>query len=208
MNSKRVCESVPRLPAWAVRAVLDDPRDVPYLLLWMNQATIKEAVRLWPQLPAPNWVHLKRANGTCQVIPTIRACLPRNGGTALLLSCTSCHRARRYLYDSSVCSQQLGPSSWKCRTCAGLRYRLERTCIPPSLGGTGGYPRTPPWDPYVFSSPKLAVELGFVQVSGEERRELTWGHPGNQVPIRTLPTSPKIRIAGLVRIHRREGLSS
>jgi hypothetical protein len=41
------CEQVPLLPAWAVGWMLDDPRKIPYLLIWKSEydGKIKEAVR-------------------------------------------------------------------------------------------------------------------------------------------------------------------
>src|SRR5258708_790695 len=42
------CEQVPMLPAWTVREVLDDPRMVPYLIVWKSRTgnEVKQAVRL------------------------------------------------------------------------------------------------------------------------------------------------------------------
>jgi hypothetical protein len=43
------CENMPVLPAWLVRSNLDDPRRIPYLLVWKDErhgGEIKEVVRL------------------------------------------------------------------------------------------------------------------------------------------------------------------
>ncbi len=45
-------ESVPMLPAWAVRQYLDDPRSRPYLLVWNSlDGETEEAVRLAQYVP-------------------------------------------------------------------------------------------------------------------------------------------------------------
>jgi hypothetical protein len=154
------CESVPRLPAWAVRWALDDPRGISYLLIWrwMDSGEIKEALRISHCPPAVGGTELKRRDGTSQILSTIRRSLPRNGGSALLLVCPSCGVPRRYLYGWSVFSHRVMRSSWQCRTCAGLRYQSEGA-ITSYLGRLlGGYPRTPPWDPWAFSCPLRARE--------------------------------------------------
>ncbi len=158
------CESVPRLPVWAVQWALEDPRSVPYLLLWrwMDAGGIKEALRVSPRSLPLAGVELKRADGTSQIIETIRRPLPRNGGSSLFLICPCCGVPRRYLYGWQVCSQRVVRSSWICRTCAGLRYRSEGTYINPWSRGLGGYPRTPPWDPCAFAN----VEDAAIHICG------------------------------------------
>ena len=64
------CERVPMLPALAVREVLDDPRKIPYLLVWKNDdGEIKEAARVIslgpiPYLPTADSVEIKRTDGS------------------------------------------------------------------------------------------------------------------------------------------------
>ena len=41
-------------------------------------------------------------------------------------------------------------SMWKCRMCAGLHYNSEGTYV--RFRWLGGYPRTLPWDPRVFTN--------------------------------------------------------
>jgi len=152
-------ESVPRLPAWPVRWVLDDPRGVPYLVIWrwLDQGEVREALRVSRALPPFEGVELKRTDGTSQVVRIVWRPLPRHGGSALLLVCPGCGRPRRSLYGWSVCAQQLLRSAWQCRACAGLRYRSEGT--PPSSFARllGGYPRSVPWDPWAFANPWRAT---------------------------------------------------
>ena len=64
------CERVPALPACVVRLVLDDPRGIPYLLIWKDpqNETVWDAVRI-AKYSEPNaldwtgWVEIKRATG-------------------------------------------------------------------------------------------------------------------------------------------------
>ena len=159
------CESIPRLPAWAVRWVVDDPRGVPYLLVWrwMDAGEIKEALRLSRRSSSFAEVEVKRTDGTSQIVETMRRRLPRNGGNALFLVCPCCGVPRRHLYGWSVVSpQRVARSLWICRTCAGLRYQSEGTYIQLWCRGLGGYPRTPPWDPWVFSSLQQMRGAGLV----------------------------------------------
>ena len=154
------CEQVPALPVWAVRWVMDDPRKVPYLLVWKSpwDGEVKEAVRVSHcSDPGPfygsnreffysprrgvlrcNWVEIKRANRTCVFVRTMEQSLPRRGGRALLLVCPECGNPCRALYGwepggEFTCSAQR--SQWQCRTCAGLRYASEGGALAPSGRG-------------------------------------------------------------------------
>lgn len=152
------CESIPRLPARLVDLAVRDPRGIPYLFLWqwMSDPGVKEAVRVFWQR-TDEWIEVKRSDGSGERIRMSRVPLPRRGGTALLLFCPDCGIPRRHLYAWSVWNNELMRSIWKCRICAGLRYRSEGTYIPAMWRCLGGYPRTEPWDPTVFSSPKQAA---------------------------------------------------
>jgi hypothetical protein len=158
------CESIPRLPAWTVRWALDDPRQLPYLLVWqwMDAGPIKEALRV-SRASLVKGVLLKRVDGSSQIVGIARRPLPQNGGSAFFLICPSCRVPRRYLYGWSVSLRRVVQSLWKCRACAGLRYRSEGTYISPWLRHLGGYPRTPPWDPWAFSHPLRLAETGFLE---------------------------------------------
>jgi hypothetical protein len=88
------CEQVPFLPAWAVAWVLDDPRKIPYLLIWKSRSddTVKEAARIAPYYEAagrdgPDWTgafEIKRHDGTWDFIRTLLRTLPRNRGRVRL----------------------------------------------------------------------------------------------------------------------------
>ena len=91
------CENMPVIPAWLVRSNLDDPRRIPYLLIWKDErhgGEIKEAVRLARYVEPSNsrmtddYVALKRTDGSVTVLRIVWRMLPRNGGRALLLVCS------------------------------------------------------------------------------------------------------------------------
>lgn len=163
------CESVPRLPAGAVRRVLDDPRKIPYLFLWRrdDRGEIVEAVRVAvspgghpPVRPGEEWVSVTRPPrtvGYVHALRVLRRTLPRHGGEALSLVCPGCNRPRLYLYAWEVSGSRVVPRPWHCRTCSGLRYQSEGTYN--RFPDWGGYPRPDTWDPYVFSSLEEALEL-------------------------------------------------
>jgi hypothetical protein len=146
------CESVPRLPAWVIRCVLDDPRQLRYFLFWrwMDQGESKEVLGVRTLPTNGEYAELKRPDGSVVMIETVRRHLPRNGGTALLLTCPNCLRPCRHLYGWSVINKRVLRSIWKCRTCAGLHYNSEGTYV--RFRSLAVYPRTQPWDPRVFTN--------------------------------------------------------
>jgi hypothetical protein len=170
------CESVPLLPAWAVRCVLDDPRRIPYLLVWKRHANsgVADAVRVsYYSEPENNypldwagWIEIKRADGTRTFVRTILRPLPRNGGNDRLIVCPNCGKNCRTLYGwrpGGRFTHSVENGRWWCRLCIGLRYRSEGTYRPRMFRFLGGYPRPEPWYPLAFSSPELAAELGLCQ---------------------------------------------
>jgi hypothetical protein len=168
------CESMPVIPAWLVRRCLDDPRGVPYLLIWKDDrhdGKIMEVVRLAHFIAcgreASDYMELKRTDESTTVLRIVWRTLPRNGGRTLLLHCSCCETPRRHVYgwewDSfSGWSNRVRSISWRCRSCARLRYsseggalvlrggpisRLLRMNVPDMSS-----PRPEPWLPYVFTS--------------------------------------------------------
>lgn len=132
------CELVPLLPAWAVACVLDDPRKIPYLLVWRNRSDcrVQEAVRVAsysePPRPFPRdwtgWVEVRRTDGTRNLLRTVLLPLPRNGGSVRLLVCPFCQTARRGLYawePGGRFTNSAMRSDWGCRKCNELRYESE-----------------------------------------------------------------------------------
>jgi len=184
------CENMPVIPAWIVRSNLNDPRRIPYLLIWKDDrhdGQIKEAVRLAryvdPHDPRSNdnHVELKRTDGSATVLRIVWRMLPRNGGRVLLLVCSYCNTPRRHVYgwewDSfSGWSNRVRSISWRCRSCARLRYSSEGGYLRPTglgrlgqlgiaLRAYGSLPRPKSWIPYVFTSAEEAAEAGVCKLS-------------------------------------------
>jgi hypothetical protein len=170
------CELVPLLPAWAVADVLDDPRKIPYLMLWNNSAddTVQETVLVVPHSET-GVVEIRRQDGTSDFIHTVARPLPRNGGKARFLICPSCEIPRRGLYGwepGGRFTTSAVESNWRCRACNKLRYASEggalvvRGCgaiasmVEASFGRSRSY-RPESWYPYVFASPEEAAKAGF-----------------------------------------------
>jgi hypothetical protein len=144
------CENMPVIPAWIVRSNLDDPRRIPYLLVWRDEreGEIKEAVRLTryhdPQdaNAAENYVELKRPDGDYSVLRIVWRRLPRNGGRALFLLCPHCDTLPRHFYgwewnSFSGRSNVVRQICWRCRSCARLRYSSEGGYLRPLMVGLG-----------------------------------------------------------------------
>jgi hypothetical protein len=180
------CEEMPVIPAWLVRSNLYDPRRIPYLLVWKDDrhgGEIKEAVRLTCCVAHDSWGHveLKRTDGSTTVLSIVWRMLPRNGGRSLLLLCPYCNTPRRHVYgwewDSfSGWSNRVRSISWRCRSCAQLRYSSEGGYLRPTglgrlgrlgviLAAYGNLPRPESWLPYVFTSPEEAAEAGVCELS-------------------------------------------
>ena len=176
------CENVPCLPAALLSWVLDDPRQLPYLLIWKEEGSgnLVEAARVascnepfsWETNRA-DWVDIQRANGSQVWILTIERQMPRNRGKFRLVLCPSCQQPRRALFP-----WQLNPerphavfnSIWQCRSCAQLRYASEggalmfhpRTDLERQIEAVEGVswnPRPEPWYPYVFADPRDAEAI-------------------------------------------------
>lgn len=160
-------EGSPRLPALAVRLALDDPLRRPYLFAWKLDGRpisgAREIVcavvvrrhdrfREWPRGPSAEfWSRPSTAQSRgWSELGTFYRRLPRGAGAELLLLCSYCQRAKRFLYrwakDGHCHVRSAGVSI--CRACAGLSFASEGQYDP--LGC--GYPRQEPWNPYVFES--------------------------------------------------------
>jgi hypothetical protein len=168
------CEGVPLLPAWAVRLVLDDPRKIPYLLVWKSRrdGEIKEAVRVIrlappPYLPEADSVEVKRTDGSVTHLCVLKRPLPRNGGHDVLLACPRCCDPNRALYGGGKYTWGAQRSQWQCRVCSGLSYASEGGAllirsrgVIGRMFGVGRSDRPDPWYPYVFTSPQDAIAAG------------------------------------------------
>jgi hypothetical protein len=178
LGPRENCENVLCLPAWAVAWVLNDPRQVPYLLIWKEESSGKliEAARVTEytemdrEIDWAKCVEIKRADGGKNLILTIERPLPRNGGKTPLIICSRCQRPRRALYPWKLNPSKpraVFISSWQCRSCAQLRYASEggalvfhlRTELGRQIEAVEGVSRSPrpePWSPYVFANPEHA----------------------------------------------------
>ena len=166
------CEQIPMLPAWAVRWVWDDPRRIPYLLIWKNRrdGSVTEALRVArsiprTRLPEAESVEIKRTDGTAVSIYLAWRRQPR-GGRTLLLRCWQCQRPSRALYGFKVGDDgrfyKAVMADWGCRRCSELRYASEGGALVIRGGLLSrllGRPlpnvpsaRPDLWLPYVFSS--------------------------------------------------------
>jgi hypothetical protein len=174
------CEQVPFLPAWTVAWVLDDPRKIPYLLVWKRpeDSSVREVVRVstYGQFPPDwaDWAEIKCPDGTRDLIRTLLRPLPRNGGNARLLICPYCKIPSRGLYGWEPGGQytsRVTRSTWGCRKCNSLRYASEGGALVhhdrgalaslfESFCGPIRSDRPEPWLPYVFTSTEEAAEAG------------------------------------------------
>jgi hypothetical protein len=180
------CEYVPALPASIVRRVLDDPREIPYLLMWRREGTVGEAVRVARERGADGqwtgWIEIKRPNGWCTFARTTARPLPC-GGSAWLLVCPRCQRPCRALYGwtpGGEYTSSAQTSTWQCRTCARLSYASEGGALvsrgrgaiarlfEQALGPVRS-PRPEPWEPLVFASPAQAAAAGLCMLKWAER---------------------------------------
>jgi hypothetical protein len=77
---------MPVIPAWLVRSNLNDPRRIPYLLVWKDErdGEIKEAVRLAQFIAsgreANDYVELKRTDESTTVLRIMWRMLPATAG--------------------------------------------------------------------------------------------------------------------------------
>ena len=172
------CEQVPMLPAWIVQRVWEDPRRIPYLLVWRGRrdGEVKQAVRVArfvPQtrLPEDDSVNVTRTNGDTVPVYLVWRTQP-HGGRSLLLRCWQCRRPSRALYGFKVGNDgrfyKAVMADWECRRCAELRYSSEGGALLMRGGMLSrilgrpirsvSSPRPEPWLPFVFSSLDQALD--------------------------------------------------
>jgi hypothetical protein len=187
------CEDVPVIPARLVRSNLDDPRRIPYLLVWKDEnhdGEIREAVRLARFVGTfDDHAGLKRTDESRTILRIVWRMLPRHGGRVLFLLCRYCDKPCRRVYGwewdgFSGWSNRVRRICWQCRSCARLRYSAEGGYLrvpgsflsrafgylPPDLRKVhvsmfGGHlPRPKSWLPYVFASAEEAAAAGVCEV--------------------------------------------
>jgi hypothetical protein len=123
------------LPAWVVRRVWDDPRDLVYVLNWNGRQdrALKERVRIYRNTRGSNPSGADSVEIMFFRGGNVEVCLewrPQpHGGRSLMLRCTRCQRPCRALYGSRVGVDGryyvVKRARWHCRQCAGLRYSSE-----------------------------------------------------------------------------------
>ncbi len=166
------CEHVPLLPAKIVGQMLDDPRQIPYLLIWRSRSdgTVQEAVRISahiePPVPfPPDWtgvVEVKRHDGTRYFIRTALRSLPRNGGRVRLWLCPYCQKPRRALYGWEPGGDYTSSARrciWQCRSCAGLRYASEGDALVLHARGSWLQALEMQYGPSQFGAPPTVASL-------------------------------------------------
>ena len=127
------CESIPIIPACLARRCLDDPRKIPYLLVWKDEryGKIEEAVRVarcvdpHDSRGTDNHLEVKRSDGSFSVLRIAWRMLPRNGGRALLLVRSHCDTPRRHVYG------------WEWDDFSGCSNRVRRRAGSAGFGGCG-----------------------------------------------------------------------
>jgi hypothetical protein len=160
------------LPAWSVQRVWDDPRRIPYLLIWKGRhdGEVKEAVRVARFVPQTGLgeadsLRIKRTDGSNVPIYLAWRRQP-HGGQSLLLRCWRCQRLCRALYGFKVGNDgryyKAVRADWECRECAELRYSSEGSGLVLRGGPISrllrhpcpdlSSPRPESWLPYVFTS--------------------------------------------------------
>jgi hypothetical protein len=141
--AKLNCENMPVIPTSLVRSNLNDPRRIPYRLVWKDEqdGRIVEAVRLACfvacRRKGNGYVELKRTDGSATILQIVWRTLPRNGRRVPLLLCPHCDTPRRFVYgwewdSASGWSNRVRQISWRCRSCARLRYSSEGGYLRPS----------------------------------------------------------------------------
>jgi hypothetical protein len=173
------------LPAAILRRVLDDPRKIPYLLVWnqASSATAQDAVRIarYSEPDTPDykfdwtgWLEVKRTTGARRLLHMIERPMPRNRGKSNFVICPECYKPRHALYGWELNRTKTHAAlvaDWQCRICAGLRYASEggalQTRFRGRLGrqfGVGRLDRPAPWYPEVFLSVADAAAAGVCKI--------------------------------------------
>ncbi len=175
-------ESVPRLPTFPARWLVDDPRGRAYFVFWTTRdGNVAYALRM-DAVEDGHAVTLRNDAGHSFRIGLVRRLLPTGGGTDILYQCAGCGRPRRYLYGHAVASGRLVDNvGWQCQSCAGLRWRSQgryrgaprrglQDAIAEALGLPDYHEPQPrrPWDPRAVSNPGLVLDEfpNLLQASG------------------------------------------
>jgi len=186
---RRNADTVPRLPASSVARFLRDPRGIPYVVLWTDPETnaIIRVARLelgaWeePDPARPKKIQLRDLDGDVG-LELIRAPMPLGHGESLFLGCFDCDQPRRNLYAAGIHDE----ADWLCRGCSRLRYSSEGQYVG-NRAWNIGIESPDPWDPLVYSSPRIAAEAHGTTIEAEPLLQ-GWFLMG------TAPLRPRIRV--------------
>jgi len=151
-HPRKNCEAVPVIPARIVQNHLMNPAGTSSLLIWRSRRSeaVVEAVRVANcydshGIRVGSLVELERVDAGTSILSTVWRPSPRRGGRVLLLICGVCKKPRRFIYCNC--------GTWKCRSCAGLRYSSEGRGLWSGvrfLRAFGPLPRPEPWYPEVL----------------------------------------------------------
>jgi hypothetical protein len=181
------CENLPCLPVKTLEWVLNDPRKLPYLLVWRDEESesivvvARVAIAVWDDTPETRCVSIKQPGGLQHWVRTFKRPLPRNGGKTTFMICPVCASPRRRLYPFSLNPtgrHAVFADSWQCRGCAQLRYASEggalvfrpRTELGRLVAEVEGDRKDRPehWYPWVFANPLDAKS--FLRRCGQKPR--------------------------------------
>ena len=186
------CERVPMLPAWVVRRVWDDPRDIPYVLIWRGRrdGMKKEEVRIYRN---PTGCNLPGTDSV-EIVPIYSSNVEvfiewrrqPHGGHSLLLRCSRCEKPSRALYGVKVGDdgRYYVPrrANWECRQCAGLRYSSEGGALLMRGGmltrlfrrptANVSFPRPQPWLPNGFRAYEMLRIVESSKRTGNAREQV------------------------------------
>jgi hypothetical protein len=166
-------ESVPRLPTFPARWVLEDPRRRPYFVFWMTaDGELSWSLRM-ARAETADAVRLSTPAGRSFRLAITRSRMPTGTGLAILYLCPGCQRRSRYLYGLTlVAGRLLDNLGWRCQRCAGLRWasqgryqsvfhRLLLAAVAAEYGLARYREPLPrrPWDPRAVSDPTMVVGI-------------------------------------------------
>lgn len=161
-------EDVPRLPSSAARLVLEDPRAVPYLAVWVSfhhGEAPPVAVDLVAELRriGPDAIDVQAGRLGCAVRVVRHRRFP--GRRELVWRCPDCRKGTRFLYVHRVSVWGIVPTGPGCARCRELRWSSQgRPLGSFARAMRGGAARAPlprhPWEPVAVGT-RAALEERF-----------------------------------------------
>lgn len=191
-------ESVPRVPTFPARWVLEDPRGRAYFIFWTTEdGSLAYPLRM-ERIDGGQAVRVTTPDGGGRRIELVRRPSPNGTGTMLLYRCPICKRPRRYLYRRLAASMSglVDCFGLQCQVCAGLRWASQGryrsslgrgllTAVADAYGLTDYREPLPrhPWDPRAVSDPRMVInefpdDLLEAGQGGCDRRSASGPAPG------------------------------